>query len=190
MRPTAPGPVEGALALPNGPERSDSFSSAWWQLTGLAQLAEFHSGLSQPARDQLRAIDREAAQAVSSNRESSGTAQFADSIAATLADPTTSNWLKQSLNEALARDSVDAANDAQVLFELLAHRSEEELRAAALAAPALATACAMLLYAEWHGEWVEGRYGCWQWRWIKLIEAARECGVLEDGAHRSWPTLA
>jgi hypothetical protein len=60
---------------------------AWWQLTGLAQLAEFHSGLSQPARDQLRAIDREAAQAVSSNRESSGTAQFADSIAATLADP-------------------------------------------------------------------------------------------------------
>jgi hypothetical protein len=42
----------------------------------------------------LRAIDREAAQAVSSNRESSGTAQFADSIAATLADPTTSNWLK------------------------------------------------------------------------------------------------
>ncbi|HCF9255365.1 MULTISPECIES: 3'-5' exonuclease [Pseudomonas] len=54
-----------------------------------------------------------------------------------------------------------------------------------LVAPALATACAMLLYAEWHGEWVEGRYGCWQWRWIKLIEAARECGVLEDGAHRS-----
>ena len=49
----------------------------------------------------------------------------------TLADPTTSHWLKQSLNEALARDSVDAANDAHVLFELLAHRSEEDLRAAA-----------------------------------------------------------
>ena len=31
----------------------------------------------------------------------------------------------------MARDSVDAANDAQVLFELLAHRSEEELRSAA-----------------------------------------------------------
>ena len=57
--------LKGALTLPNGPERSDGFTSAWWQLTGLAQLAEFHSGLSQPARDQLRAIDREAAQAVS-----------------------------------------------------------------------------------------------------------------------------
>ncbi|WNZ81519.1 hypothetical protein [Pseudomonas sp. P105] len=126
--------LKGALILPNGPERSDGFTSAWWQLTGLAQLAEFHSGLSQSARDQLRAIDREAAQAVSSNRESSGTAQFADNIAATLADPTTSNWLKQSLNDALARDSVDAANDAELLFELLAHRSDEELRASAHAA--------------------------------------------------------
>ncbi|HCF7061476.1 TPA: hypothetical protein NIJ11_006076 [Pseudomonas aeruginosa] len=123
--------LKGALALPNGPERSDSFSSAWWQLTGLAQLAEFHSGLDQPARDQLRAIDREAAQAISRDRESSGTAPFADSISATLADPAASNWLKQSLKDALPRDSVDAANDAQVLFELLAHRSEEELRAAA-----------------------------------------------------------
>lgn len=54
-----------------------------------------------------------------------------------------------------------------------------------LTAPELTTACAMLLYAEWHGEWVEGRYGSWQWRWIKLIEAARECGVLEDDAHRA-----
>ncbi|MFU6076979.1 hypothetical protein ACM7P9_32030 [Pseudomonas aeruginosa] len=140
--------LKGALALPNGPERSDSFSSAWWQLTGLAQLAEFHSGLSQPARDQLRAIDREAAQAVSSNRESSGTAQFADSIAATLADPTTSNWLKQSLNDALARDSVDAANDAQVLFELLAHRSEEELRAAALAASGIPAPTLAVRFAD------------------------------------------
>ncbi|HBO8990011.1 TPA: hypothetical protein L5D29_006413 [Pseudomonas aeruginosa] len=123
--------LKGALTLPDGPERSDGFTSAWWQLTGLAQLAEFHSGLSQPARDQLRAIDRETAQTVSSNRESSGTAQFADSIAITLADPTASNWLKQSLKGALERDSADAANDAHVLFELLAHRSEKELRAAA-----------------------------------------------------------
>jgi len=54
-----------------------------------------------------------------------------------------------------------------------------------LTAPELTTACAMLLYASWHGEWLEGRYGRWQWRWIKLIEAARECGVLESGAHRA-----
>lgn len=123
--------LKGALTLPDGPERSDGFTSAWWQLTGLAQLAEIHSGLSQPARDQLRAIDREAAEAINNNRETSDVAQFADSISTTLADPTASNWLKQSLKAALARDSVDAANDAQVLFELLAHRSESELRAAA-----------------------------------------------------------
>jgi len=53
--------LKGALTLPHGPERSDDFTSAWWQLIGLTQIAEFHSGLSQPARDQLRAIDLEAA---------------------------------------------------------------------------------------------------------------------------------
>jgi len=51
-------------------------------------------------------------------------------------------------------------------------------------APEVTTACAMLLYASWNGEWVEGRHG-WQWRWIKLGEAARECGVLVEGAHRA-----
>ncbi|MGG4660438.1 hypothetical protein ACLPJF_21175 [Pseudomonas vlassakiae] len=140
--------LKGALTLPKGPERSDSFTSAWWQLTGLAQLAEFHSGLSQPARDQLRAIDREAAQAINSNRESSGTAQFADSIAATLADPSTSNWLKKSLNEALARDCVDAANDAEILFELLTHRSEEQLRAAAHAASGIPAPTLAVRFAD------------------------------------------
>jgi len=34
----------------------------------------------------------------------------------------------------------------------------------------------MLLYVSWNGEWVEERQG-WQWRWIKLIEAASECGA-------------
>jgi DNA polymerase III epsilon subunit-like protein len=53
-----------------------------------------------------------------------------------------------------------------------------------LTTPELTTACAMLLYASWNGEWVEGRQG-WQWRWIKLIEAASECGVPEVGAHRA-----
>lgn len=32
--------LKGALTLPNGLERSDGFTSAWWQLTGLAQLAD------------------------------------------------------------------------------------------------------------------------------------------------------
>lgn len=54
-----------------------------------------------------------------------------------------------------------------------------------LTAPGLATSCAMLLYASWYGEPAQGRHGNWDWRWIKLTEAARECGVLEEGAHRS-----
>ena len=54
-----------------------------------------------------------------------------------------------------------------------------------LVAPEVTTSCAMLLFASWNGEWVEGRHGSWQWRWIKLAEAARECGVLEDEVHRA-----
>ncbi|WP_150781880.1 hypothetical protein [Pseudomonas fluorescens] len=53
-----------------------------------------------------------------------------------------------------------------------------------LTAPELTTACAMLMYASWNGEWVEGHQG-WQWRWIKLIEAASECGGLEVRVRRA-----
>jgi DNA polymerase III epsilon subunit-like protein len=51
-----------------------------------------------------------------------------------------------------------------------------------LTAPALTTDCAMLLFASWRGEWDRGRD---DWRWWKLAEAASECGVWEDGAHRA-----
>jgi hypothetical protein len=43
---------------------------------------------------------------------------------------------------------VDAANDAQVLFELLAHRSEEELRAAALAASGIPAPTLAVRFAD------------------------------------------
>jgi len=39
-----------------------------------------------------------------------------------LDDPCRSNWLAASLRTALKRDIVDAANDAQVLSEVLADR--------------------------------------------------------------------
>lgn len=51
-----------------------------------------------------------------------------------------------------------------------------------LTAPTLTTACAMLMYAVWNGEWDEVRDG---WRWRKLIDAATDCGVAEVGAHRA-----
>nr|WP_223661436.1 hypothetical protein [Pseudomonas monteilii] len=49
-------------------------------------------------------------------------------IAAALADPTTSYWLKHSLQQALPRDPVDAVNDAEWLFELLNKRCVEQLQ--------------------------------------------------------------
>ena len=39
-------------------------------------------------------------------------------IAAVLADPAASDWLKTALRSALVRDLVDAANDADVLAQL------------------------------------------------------------------------
>ena len=48
-------------------------------------------------------------------------------ISTVLEDPAASFWLKATLRSALARDPVDAANDAELLYELLAHRCEEIL---------------------------------------------------------------
>ena len=44
-----------------------------------------------------------------------------------LSDPAASFWLKDALGSALARDPVDAANDAEVLFRLLDERCREIL---------------------------------------------------------------
>jgi hypothetical protein len=45
-----------------------------------------------------------------------------------LNDPSASYWFKDSLRSALRRDIVDAANDAEVLAEVLADRCEELTR--------------------------------------------------------------
>jgi hypothetical protein len=44
-----------------------------------------------------------------------------------LSDPAASPWLKEALGSALARDPVDAANEAEVLFRLLDKRCREIL---------------------------------------------------------------
>lgn len=49
------------------------------------------------------------------------------SIEDVLGDPGASFWLKNSLHTALARDPVDAANDADVLARLLDRRCREIL---------------------------------------------------------------
>lgn len=48
-------------------------------------------------------------------------------ISKALEDPAASLWLKAALRSALARDPVDAANDAELLYDLLAHRCKEIL---------------------------------------------------------------
>ena len=42
-----------------------------------------------------------------------------------LNDPTISHWLKSSLSSALNRDLLDATNDAEMLFFILANRLGE-----------------------------------------------------------------
>lgn len=68
----------------------------------------------------------------------------------------------------------NAAFDARLL------RQTHQLHG--IAAPVLTTACVMRMYAKWHGEYDRDRD---DWRWLKLIEAATDCGVAEDGAHRA-----
>ena len=45
-----------------------------------------------------------------------------DTILATLADPSTTYWLRDALKSALARDPLDALRDAETLASLLRER--------------------------------------------------------------------
>jgi hypothetical protein len=47
-----------------------------------------------------------------------------EEIRAVIASPGTSFWLRKALEEALTRDCVDAANDAELLSEILARRCD------------------------------------------------------------------
>ncbi|MGH9511356.1 MAG: hypothetical protein ACRD2U_04395 [Terriglobales bacterium] len=49
-------------------------------------------------------------------------------IEAVLRDPASSFWLRAALRSALARDSVDVANDEEALARLLDRRCRETLR--------------------------------------------------------------
>jgi hypothetical protein len=44
-----------------------------------------------------------------------------------LKDPAASEWLKRALREALVRDPVDAANDAELLFSVMKKRCDSVL---------------------------------------------------------------
>src|SRR5215471_3778270 len=62
-------------------------------------------------------------------REASAGESGLPQIPEILADPAASSWLKNALREALARDPVDAANDAEVLANLLKRQCREILKA-------------------------------------------------------------
>ena len=69
----------------------------------------------------------------------------------------------------------NAAFDARLL------RQTHQLHG--IAAPVLTAVCLMRMYAKWHGEYDRDRD---DWRWLKLTDAAAECGVLVEGAHRAF----
>lgn len=51
-------------------------------------------------------------------------------IQAVLDDPTTSDWLRNSIALGLMRDPADAAADAQILSDLLTRKAQERLSGA------------------------------------------------------------
>jgi hypothetical protein len=59
-----------------------------------------------------------------------------DEIRAILREPDTSQWMKNALSAALARDPEDAVNDAELLAMVLRHRAEM-IQSEALAAVAI-----------------------------------------------------
>ena len=122
--------LQGAVQLPQGYERSEGISSAWWQLTSLIALAHFNSGLDAPTRAQLQEIEKDTAKVMVNSRPSvSQDSLSREDIQSVMTDTTASNWLKQSLESAMRCDPVDAVNDAEVLHALLSKRCNEALGA-------------------------------------------------------------
>lgn len=109
-------------ATTNEDERRE-FSAAWGAFYATVELALYDSGLSQAAALQLNALQLECNAAIA-RAQSAHTVSVEDEIQRLQASPETSHWLKQSLESALLRDCVDAANDADLLCELLAARCE------------------------------------------------------------------
>jgi hypothetical protein len=62
-----------------------------------------------------------------------------DAASDVLSDPSASDWLKDALREALQRDPVDAAKEAEWLSDFLSARCDEEVPRTAYQAPAWAT---------------------------------------------------
>lgn len=53
---------------------------------------------------------------------------FAAIVRDVVQDPSTSNWLRLALQDAMVRDPVDAANDAETLGSILTMRAELAIR--------------------------------------------------------------
>ena len=53
---------------------------------------------------------------------------FAAIVRDVVQDPATSNWLRLALQDAMVRDPVDAANDAETLGSILTMRAELAIR--------------------------------------------------------------
>ena len=65
-------------------------------------------------------------------RTVSNMGEISAEIEAILSSPATSGWLRDNLSKALERDCVDAANDAELLSNLLSRRCAALLEQSAL----------------------------------------------------------
>lgn len=117
-------------AMTNDDERRE-FSEAWGAFHATVELSLHDSGLSHTAALQLNALQRECSAAIA-RAQSTRTVSVEDEIQRLLASPVTSHWLKQSLESALLRDCVDAANDSDLLRNLLTARCENQTTDAAM----------------------------------------------------------
>lgn len=116
-------------ATTNDDERR-AFSEAWGAFYATVELSLHDSGLSQTAALRLNTLQRECSDAIA-RAQSTRTVSVENEIQRLLASPETSRWLKQSLESALLRDCVDAANDADLLRDLLTARCENQIAEAA-----------------------------------------------------------
>lgn len=106
----------------NDDERRE-FSEAWGAFYGVVELALCKSGISQEAALVINDLASQLAK-TTAQLQTDRAVRVEDEIQRLLNSPDASHWLKHSLESALARDCVDAANDADVLHVLLAARCE------------------------------------------------------------------
>lgn len=106
--------------------------TAFSAVFALSLLAHIESGMSNTARAELIAVENEAAKSFKNFKRE----KALPTIAQLLGAFGVSNWLKSALASAVNRDAVDAAQDAELLYLVLAARASTLIDGHSRATPA------------------------------------------------------